>query len=162
MPKIMAVRAEQAVNGADAKIGRGRERRVKLSKGITLTAGAHPDRKHKPDDATDSASIMLSVSVWREDARPAPSASRTAISFCRAEARAQEEVRDIRARDEQHQSHHRHGTNSGVRLPLRERSDRPLAAACSVKFLGAKAILEGLRRRRERGTSSSSQSLICW
>ena len=36
--------------------------------------------------------------------RPAPVAARSAISFCRAVPRGEQQVRDVRARDQQHEA----------------------------------------------------------
>jgi len=56
--------------------------------------------KPKPPPARESST--LSVSNWRATrSRPAPSATRTAISRCRAAARREQEVGDVRAGDEQ-------------------------------------------------------------
>ncbi len=91
MPKSMAVTSDKsAVNPATRRSGALEMARDSWSPGITLTSNAPSQAESsKPVPPPRSASIMLSVSVWRtRRARPAPSARRIAISFCRPVARA--------------------------------------------------------------------------
>ena len=63
----------------------------------------------RPTTPPRVASTRLSVSSCRTmRQRLAPSAARTAISRCRASAARQQQVRDVRARDQQHERDRRH------------------------------------------------------
>ena len=75
-----------------------------MRRGMTPTSECTPNcDSNRPSAPPPTESSRLSVSSWRtRRPRPAPSATRTAISRCAVGAAHEQKVRDVRARDEQH------------------------------------------------------------
>ena len=105
-----------------------------------------------PPVPASSASTTLSVSICRtRRRRPAPTAARTTSSRPRADGAREQQVRDVRARDQQHEGHR--GQQHEQRLPrvadddLLKRHDRDALVAVAERIL----------LRQPRGNARSSR-----
>ncbi len=107
-----------------------------ISGGARRSSGSErPGRQHDTERAPDAESNRLSVRSCRTSRRrPAPSAARIANSRCRAEARRQQQVRDVGARD---QKHHAHGREQDPEHRPESRRTWPRPAESTVALLAA-------------------------
>ncbi len=135
---------------------------------MTLSNGIAPSRRSptqiertSPTRPPAAARTRLSVNVCRiRRPRPAPSARRTAISFCRAEARLRSRFATLAHAISRTRPTIAINTRSGVSTPWRK-SESPRAAGSSVICLARKRSLNSSDPEAKAGTAVSSCSLTC-